>query len=308
MNAGNVDPRVCAVVVTWNRKDLLFRCLQGLHAQTRAVNGIVIVDNAGSDGSWDALFRTYENRSDIHLFRMSENTGGSGGFSYGIERAVDMGYDWIWIMDDDAEPTPSCLETLWATEERQSGDHVLCPLIQGDDSLQIYHHKNIDLARFRIAEIPSTDASKISIQGNAFVGPLFPSSLVRQHGLPKTKYFIWWDDTEYTFRISDHGRRMVLVTAAVILHHDKQAGATATSWKCYYDFRNSLDFIASNLHGLDRLRAASLRIARALRFTFQLLRKRDPHWKLPLRGIADYFRGRWGVVVRSNYLVTTDLG
>lgn len=292
----NREPTVAAVLVTWNRRELLMGCIAGLRAQTRPVDAIVIVDNASTDGTWDALQEIRDPK--MHCFRMAENGGGTAGFTHGIERALELGFDWIWLMDDDAEPTPSCLEKLWALDERRSGDAVLCPLIRGDEGLQLYHHKHVDRGDLSIRNVELDGRAVVPISANAFVGPLFPSTLVRTFGLPKVKYFIWWDDTEYTFRISDRGRRIVLATEAVILHHDKAvANPNALNWRTYYLYRNSLDFLSSHLEGFARVRALTLRLLHTLRMSLQHLRKGEKHWRIPLLGAFDFFRGRWGKVV-----------
>ena len=115
---------VCAVVVTYNRKDLLVECLESLLQQTRPLDGIYIIDNASNDGTpgylkekgfiqelppkesnepWERKFiLTY--KLPIYYVRMHENTGGAGGFYEGVKRAYEKGYDWLWLMDDDADP------------------------------------------------------------------------------------------------------------------------------------------------------------------------------------------------------------
>ena len=102
---GNNDT-VCAVVVTYNRKNLLIECLEALRKQTRPIQGIYLIDNASSDGTPELLFEKgyikelpLKNMSEpwvneskinnlfngnntiiIHYVRMDENTGGAGGF------------------------------------------------------------------------------------------------------------------------------------------------------------------------------------------------------------------------------------
>jgi len=46
---------VCAVVVTYNRKNLLMECLEALQRQTRPIQGIYLIDNASSDGTPELL-------------------------------------------------------------------------------------------------------------------------------------------------------------------------------------------------------------------------------------------------------------
>lgn len=128
---------VCAVVVTYNRKDLLIECLEALRKQTRPIQGIYLIDNASTDGTpgllmekgyiselppqnlkepWEKEFiiQNLTNREDIklHYVRMHENTGGAGRFYEGVKRGYERGYDWLWLMDDDTIPTETALENL----------------------------------------------------------------------------------------------------------------------------------------------------------------------------------------------------
>ena len=102
---------ICAVVVTYNRKNLLLECLDGIRKQTRPVDAIYIIDNASTDGTPEILkgngyipelpplnlLEPYEiehqvnnlvdgNSIKIFYVRMHENTGGAGGFYEGVKR------------------------------------------------------------------------------------------------------------------------------------------------------------------------------------------------------------------------------
>src|SRR5690606_27933775 len=96
---------------------------------TRPLQAIYIIDNASTDGTPELLHRmgytpspqggtltletpgNQEKVKIIHI-RLPENTGGAGGFHEGVKRAYNDGYDWIWLMDDDAEPLEDALEKL----------------------------------------------------------------------------------------------------------------------------------------------------------------------------------------------------
>ena len=130
---------VLAVVVTYNRKNLLLECLSGLARQSRPIDGLVLVDNASNDGTPALLFeqglidrlpedlspaiQEFRTRPKLLdglptlVLRMNENTGGSGGFHEGLKRAYLEGADWIWLMDDDIEPDARCLEGLLSFSE-----------------------------------------------------------------------------------------------------------------------------------------------------------------------------------------------
>lgn len=91
---------VYAVVVTFNRKELLIECLESLFRQTRALDGLILVDNASDDGTpemllsrglipelppvgskeiWEVLHHPAAfSGSPIHYLRMPGNEGGGG--------------------------------------------------------------------------------------------------------------------------------------------------------------------------------------------------------------------------------------
>lgn len=128
---------IAAVVVTYNRKDLLGQCLNSLRGQSRPLDAIYILDNHSTDGTYESLCAAdwiaptechgYEvvetthpvrvpgspgGRLDVHYVRMPENTGGAGGFHEGMSRAAAAGFAWLWLMDDDLLTAPDALETL----------------------------------------------------------------------------------------------------------------------------------------------------------------------------------------------------
>ena len=77
---------ICAVVVTYNRKELLLRCLQALEQQSYSLEHIVIVDNASTDGTVDFLEQQgYLENPKVTLLSLLENQGGAGGFHAGIK-------------------------------------------------------------------------------------------------------------------------------------------------------------------------------------------------------------------------------
>ncbi len=97
--------KICAVVVTFNRKQLLVRSLNSIISQRNAVlNKIIIIDNASTDGTEIYLHEKgmfVNNNIEIEYVRLQSNLGGAGGFNKGLSIAFDQQYDYCWVMDDD---------------------------------------------------------------------------------------------------------------------------------------------------------------------------------------------------------------
>ena len=201
-----MSTRVAAIVVTYNRKDLLLRCLAAISAQSRPVDHIFIWDNASSDGSVEALSAAgWAGNPQLTITRSSENLGGAGGFKQAMQLAYKAGYDWLWLMDDDTIPRIDCLAELLNGAERCS--HLGQPLVLASKVLWTdgsLHPMNVVGTKFgydRQRFYDSATAGCISLRAASFVSCAIHRTAVEQYGLPIADYFIWSDDIEYTGRI-----------------------------------------------------------------------------------------------------------
>ena len=89
---------VAAVVVTYNRKELLRECIMALKNSSQP-SDIYIIDNNSTDGTKDYIKDILD---DATVYKkLKKNVGGAGGFSAGMNHVVKKGYKYVWIMDDD---------------------------------------------------------------------------------------------------------------------------------------------------------------------------------------------------------------
>lgn len=112
--------QTAAVVVTYNRKELLRQCITKLLRQKGISCDVIIIDNASTDGT-EEMIHTEFNQTTVIYENTGKNLGGAGGFEYGIEKAVRMGYEYVWIMDDDTLPEESALAALFAVGKKLQG-------------------------------------------------------------------------------------------------------------------------------------------------------------------------------------------
>lgn len=238
-------PVVSAVVVTYNRLELLKRCLAALKSQTGKLESLLVVDNASTDGT-DAFFAADCERS-IRYLRLNENVGGAGGFASGLLAAIDSGADWIWMMDDDAEPNPTALQELMdvATDPGSiygsvavNGVSTSWAVTLLGPPIEVVHDA---------AQVPDCAV----VQSLPFLGFLIHRDLVRRIGLPDAGYFIAADDIEYCLRARRSGAHLYIAGRSRI-EHPKTATRvlrvlgrdivylSLAPWKRYYDTRNRI--------------------------------------------------------------------
>jgi len=239
---------VAAIVITFNRLELLKKTISGLRNQTYPIDEIIVVNNGSTDGTLEWL----DAQNDIY-FVTQENTGSSGGQYTGFKTAHDRGYEWIWAMDDDVVPRKNCLEILMKNKKEKK---VLAPLRYSLDGTPFIN----DTIKFNLTNpfkniwerlLTESDLNEelVYAEGPTFEGPFFHSSLIDNIGLPEKKFFIYADDSEYMIRAKKAGYTPYVVTKANI---DRMLDVpdlnNEFSWKNYYIIRNiiAIDIMHGN--------------------------------------------------------------
>jgi GT2 family glycosyltransferase len=241
---------VCAVVVTYNRKDLLIACIECLVNQTLKVDAIYIVDNDSTDNTPELLsdygFITQlppvdsENKwccdneyEDIHIkyIKLPTNMGGAGGFYEGVKAAHLDGHDWVWIMDDDAFPTRDCLKNLSPYYNLDDTVALASLKVDLDDNI-LYHHRgyfnfNSGLPIQKPISYEDTQVEVKDIDMVSFVGLLVKKEAISQIGYPKKEFFIHSDDLEYCIRLRSVGK-IKLINKSIIKHAEGSVKGTFT--------------------------------------------------------------------------------
>ena len=239
MSPSTPSARVVAVVVAYNRRDLLAEVLAALAVQESRVARVVVVDNASTDGSADVARAAGES---VDLVELPRNTGGAGGFAAGMAVALaDHRPDWLWLMDDDTVPGPGALRELLAAAA-DTDSVVAGSRVEWFDGTE--HPMNTPRAKPFATRGEREAAARrgvVPVRSTSFVSMLVRADVVREIGLPIADYFIWNDDFEYSTRAL-RGRRGVHVPASVVVHKTRVLGSTDADpgARFYYEVRNKL--------------------------------------------------------------------
>lgn len=262
---------VCAVIPTYDRRDLLLETLDGLARQTQPCDAALVVDNASTDGSAEAVAHRHPS---VDVLRLATNTGSAGGFSAGIDWALRRGYDWVWLIDNDSIPDPDALGELLGAHARfpPGGRPVLLAskVVWTDGSilpLNVPLFKRHEIETFYGAAAKAT----LSVRAAPYAGLLVSAEVIRRCGLPIAGYFLWNDDIEWTGRLlrNDFG---VLVPTSVLCHKTPGNPATVAEAgpRFFYEIRNKMWMLrGSDAFGkAEKFRFGAMLMVR----TFQFLR------------------------------------
>jgi rhamnopyranosyl-N-acetylglucosaminyl-diphospho-decaprenol beta-1,3/1,4-galactofuranosyltransferase len=231
--------KVVAVVVTYNRQQLLSECIAALRLQTRAVDKILVINNGSNDNTEQWL----KNQTDIEFVTQS-NLGSGGGFNRGIKLAYEKNYDWIWLMDDDGLPKEDALENLL-----EGADEKLClrncAVINKEDK------KSFVWKTGSYSNIDEVEEPIIKNFAHPFNGTLLHKNIIEKVGLPKKELFIWGDETEYYYRIIRKNKIPFYTKSNSIHYHPASAYSYKNdwnyrnNWKMYYYVRNRFEILKS---------------------------------------------------------------
>jgi len=234
--------RIAAIVVTFNRLELLKEVIAGLRAQTYSDLDIIVVNNGSTDGTEKWL----AGNPDVHTINQ-RNVGGAGGFYSGLEYAARESYEEAWIMDDDAIPYATALEELMKRRPHSKG--FLCSKVI-DINSEVCNVPQLDMTKLGNGELRWLEKGEygmIRVVSATFVSVLIPVSLMYDIGLPYKEFFIWGDDIEYTTRISETVA-CYLVPTSIVVHKRKLNGILSLRKETnpnrirhfFYAYRNGL--------------------------------------------------------------------
>ena len=189
--------KVVAVVVTYNRKELLRECINAIVNQEYKGCEILVVDNHSTDGTYEFINDLIDDKF-IHYQNTGSNLGGAGGFNFGIRAAVDMNPDYIWIMDDDTIPNYDSLSSLveFANSLKCDFGFLSSEVLWTDGERCLMNEQ-----KFIHSNKKLPNGVKLC-RSATFVSLMFPVEVIRKKGLPIKEFFIWGDDIEYTRRLS----------------------------------------------------------------------------------------------------------
>ncbi|WP_298269255.1 glycosyltransferase family 2 protein [Geobacter sp.] len=292
--------KVTAVIVTWNKRSDVLNLLDALTTLEYPKLDVIVVDNASTDGTADAV-RAHPSK--VYLIENRENIGGTGGFNTGIRYALDNCCPhYVWLLDNDARISPTTLRNMVSAMEsdRSIGVAGSCILSPEDSSLIVEAGGFVDFRtatwkphlRYKRYDPVAANGKQEEVHYVPACSALVRTELFHRVGLLDERYFLHWDDVDFCFRVRESGYRVVSVMDAPAYHGVEKGHNPIT---LYYDFRNALQFFAKHADGLSRLRCFSRILGSYLTsYCYLRLLGRLAPARYLLSGLIDFLARRGG--------------
>lgn len=210
------------IIVNWNSYDDTAACLSSLRQLTFAAYEIVVVDNASEDGSGQRLKDEFD---EITLLVNSKNEGFTGGNNRGIQYALDAGFEYLMLLNNDTIVTPGFVQPLLQVLQAHDVGAVQPKILYESERNIIWNAGTgfnrwgffpYTLGQGKADHAFGNHARRIPwITGCCF---LVKAKIVREVGALDDQFFIYYEDTDWSLRIRKAGYHLQYEPASKIYH------------------------------------------------------------------------------------------
>jgi rhamnopyranosyl-N-acetylglucosaminyl-diphospho-decaprenol beta-1,3/1,4-galactofuranosyltransferase len=282
-----------AIVVTYNRADVLRSSLLAIRRQHWAPDGVFVVDNGSSDQTGSIVRSEFP---EVTYHRLEENLGFGGGLAAGMAEAWRQGYRYFWLLDDDSQPAPAALEQCMDVARSSPGLGII-GLTGG-------------VMRWGTPEFipePEHPDGRLATSTSDWVhldGAVVPREVVDRLGYPRSDYFMMLEDVEYSNRIKRAGFEVAhfQLHQGVIDRGNLGSGGDgkpSPPWRGYYQTRNQL-FMALDHRSLAEVIGWLYRQVKLIAATVLLLDRKGSRVRLRMLGAWHALRGVRGRTVEPS--------
>lgn len=290
-------PRVLAITLNWRQPAVTLECVRALRAMaTAAALDILVIDNGSADGSAAQLRRDLS--SDVALLALEQNIGFGAGSNVGLRQALDDGYDYALLINNDAFAAVDMLDHLLAAAEKSIA--LTSPKIYYESRPHILWFAGARRKRWTldIAEtgrgLPdgpqwADDRDVDYLLGTCLLVNLAAIAAV---GLFDERYFMYFEDLDWSIRLQQAGYRLRLAAGAHLYHRvAASSGGLESPARRYHLARSGVIFWRTHSRRGNPLAIALFRAASAVKMTAGLLLRGDTasaaaYW----RGLRDGWR------------------
>ena len=275
--------KVAVVILNFKVAEEVVKCIKSVQASTYANLQIIVVDN----NSQDSLEEKLRNFKSIYFYANSENSGYTGGNNIGIKLAIQLGVEYILILNPDTTVDKNCIENLVKGAEKLRVG-VVGPKIYFSGTEKIWYaggimnlanvigsHRGVDekdTGQYDKAE--ETDY----VTGAAM---LINVDVIKKIGMFDENFFLYYEDADFCMRAKKAGFKIFYIPDAQVYHDNAKSAGLGSPLQDYFITRNRMLYVSKFL---------------SFRTRFALFREALRNINSPVRRLAffDFLIGNFG--------------
>lgn len=235
----NTTPKIAVIIVNYNGRDLLLKCLNHLAKQTVQAHRIYVVDNASHDNSIALCEEAFPN---ITYVKNENNVGFAAGNNIAAKMATDC--DWLAFLNPDAFAAPDWLEQLSAAIKKYPDYEIFgCRMRDAnkpellDGTADMYHISGLAWRRDHQIANPNRNQFEEIFAACAAAALCKREAFINAGGFDED-YFCYFEDVDLGFRLRIFGHRCLYVPTAVVDHMGSAITGKTSDFQVYHGHRN----------------------------------------------------------------------
>ena len=295
------SPFVVSVILNTNRRDDTLAVLDSISRNTYPHHQVIVLDNASTDGSIEVIQARFPA---VSIIRLERNLGYAGNNNVGIEAALKLGADWVFVLNEDTLLAPDCINRLVEAGSTQERIGIVGPMVYHNSEPNVIQSAGgrIDY-NWRAWHLGQNETDNGQYSANHSVdwisgcAIMVRRAVIEQLGALDERFFYYWEETEWCVRASKNGYTILHVPQAKLWHKGVQRDYRPGPSVTYYSTRNHFLLLAKHnapLRGWLVAWSDTLRtlISWTVKPRWRSMRAhRDAMWQ----GTRDFLRCRWGM-------------
>jgi GT2 family glycosyltransferase len=247
-------PLISIVTLTWNQTKVTCEFLESTRKLTYPNYEILVCDMGSKEDPTTLINEAqYPN---TRVLRSEVNLGFTGGNNWGMRQAAG---DYIFIVNNDTEVPPDLLDKLIAPFLKDPSIGVTCPKIRfysAKDTIQYAGFNPINVYTGRTTAVGSLqkDAGQHDGSGCTYgahgCAMLVSRTVIDEVGMFPEKFFIYYEEWDWSARILKAGYKIWYVGDALIYHKESVTMGKKSAIKVYYHTRNRILYMRRNTNPL----------------------------------------------------------
>lgn len=241
--------KIAVIILNYKVREKTLKCIKSIRSSFYQNIEIVVVDN----NSGDDIAKDLENINDVIFIQNDQNTGYTGGNNLGIRKALDIGADYLFILNSDAWVEKNTIASLVSIAEKDRADIVGPKILFADKKTIWYAGGILDLANVLgkhrgVDEKDNGQYNKEEETDYVTGAALFVHKKVFEKiGLFDEDYFMYMEDSDFCYRARKVGFKIIYNPMAIVYHENAQSAGLGSPLQDYFLTRNRMLFASKFL-------------------------------------------------------------